>query len=325
MRDLWRSTVSLLWQHPILWLPVAILEFVDFSLQWLEQLFRHWFIQKLLLQLSEKHSVLSNSPIYNEPTQHAMNRAIVLTAPLDWCVLLVYNLLLTCAIVATAAILLQIAQTGSGTLRDAITPIKTSIRRIRDFALTLYGLNLIGHFLTSFLAPQIQHLNLDNFQSRLVQMLEHILSLSIRSQIALEQANLFNNLFANLWPIPITLCVVYIIAPLQVRLLLPPNSGTTAKQTRHARILWFLAIVAFTVTTCATFILQTSLSFALHQSLSIIYSFEVVRHLISIAIYAALFVAIYLIAYPESPLAIPPIQPITPPDEEDTPTAEEAP
>jgi len=316
MRDLWRSTVSILRQYPILWLPVAIVEFIELILRWLESLFRHWLIQKLLLWLSEGHSVLSNSPVYGEPTQHLINKAIIIAAPIGWCFLLLYNVLLTCAIVAIASMLQRIPEAGTGTLCDAVAPVKSYTRRILVFAFTLFGLNVIGQAITSFLAALIQPINLNHFQSTL----EQLLSLSVRSQIALEHSNLILGLIGNIWPIPITLCVVYIIAPLLVRLLQPPDSNPTAQQARIARIAWLLAIVTSTVATCASFLLEASLSFALQPSLSISYLFQVVIHLIRLAIYVPLFIAIYLIANPDSPLAIPP----NPPPEEEAPSADDA-
>jgi len=324
MRDLWRSTTSLLRQYPILWLPIAIVEFIELILSWPESLFRHWLIQKLLLWLSEGHSVLSSSPVYGAPTQHAINMAILLATPIGWCILLLYNVLLTCAIIAIASMLQRIPEAGSGTLRDAVAPIKSSIHRILVFAFTLFGLNVIGQSIAGLLFPLVQSINLNHLQSKLVQMLEHILPLSVRSQIALEHTNLISNIFANLWPIPITLCVVYIIAPFQVRLLQQPDSNSTAQQVRSARIVWFLAILTSTAATVVSHVLETSLSIALQPSPIIFYLFEVVEHLISVAIYAPLFIAIYLIANPDSPLAIPPAPQNTPPEEEDVPPAEEA-
>ncbi|MGP8259513.1 MAG: hypothetical protein ACLQM6_06110 [Acidobacteriaceae bacterium] len=324
MRDLWRCSKSLIRQYPILWLPVAIVEFIDVILGWLERLFRHWLIQKLFLWMSEEHSVLSKSPVYGQPTQHVMNQVMIITVPLGWCILLLYNVLLACAIVAMASMLQRIPEAGTGTLRDTVAPVKSSIRRIMVFAITLFGLNVIGQSITAFLTALIQFPNLNHLQSALEQMLEHILSLSVRSQIALEHSNLIVNLFGILWPIPITLCVVYIIAPLQVRLLQPPDTNPTAQQVRSARIVWLLAIVTSTLATCARVLLQTGLVVALQSPVSISYLFQVVTPLISVAIYTPLFIAIYLIANPGSPLAIPPIPPGIPPEEEDVPPTEEA-
>jgi hypothetical protein len=298
---------------------VAIVEFVELILRWLESLFRHWLIQKLLLWLSEGHSVLSNSPVYRAPTQHVINKAIIIAAPIGWCILLLYNVLLTCAMVAIASMLQRIPEAGTGTLRDAVAPIKSTVRRILVFAITLFGLNVIGQTITSFLALLVQPINLNNFQSRL----EQILSLSLKSQIALEQSNFISNIFANLWPIPITLCVVYVIAVLQIRLLQPPGTYPTAQQIGNARIVWFLAAITSTVATCASILLEASLLIVLQQSHSIIYLFDVVIHLIRLAIYAPLFIAIYLIATPESPLLISSTL-AGPCPEEDTPPAEEA-
>ena len=318
MRSLWHSTVSVLRQHPILWLPVAIVEFIDFNLRWLNNLLHHYLIQHIFLRQSEDSSVLSATAIAH--LHASIHRSEYLTVPLDWCVLLLYNLLLTCTMVATAAMLQRIAQTGIGTLRDAVPPILSSARRMMVFALTLFGLNVIGHSLAGILSSLMQPLNLIDFQTKL----EKILSLSLKSSVALEKSNLFNNLFNNLWPIPITLCVVYIIAPLQVRLLQPPNTNPTTQQTRQARIAWSLAIVTSAIAICTMLLLQVTLSFVPQASPGIVYIFQAVTYLISIALYAPLFIAIYLIATSESPLLISSTLPDAGP-EEDVPPTEDAP
>jgi hypothetical protein len=61
---------------------------------------------------------------------------------------------------------------------------------------------------------------------------------------------------------------------------------------------------------------------ALQQSSIIFYLSLVIARLISIAIYVPLFIVIYLIANPDSPLAIPPAPQDTLP-EEDTPPDDE--
>jgi len=317
MRDLWRSTVSLLRQHPILWLPVAIVEFIDFILTWLRSLLDNYVFHQLLLRQSEGRSVLSTSPLSVEPTHATLQTLKYITFPISLTTLLIYAVLFACALFATAAILQRIADTGTGTLRDAVAPIKSSIRRILVYALTFFGLNVISGSLIVFLSPLTQFLNLLNFQSKL----EQLLMLSIKSQIALEQSNIISNLFSHLWPIPITLCVVFIIAPLQVRLLQPPDSNPTAQQTRKARIAGTLAALASAA--CAFILLQIRFWFFPYSSPGVHYFFQAVPSLITTAIYAPLFIAIYLIANPDSPLAIPPAPQNTPPEEEDLPPAEE--
>ena len=38
MRNLWRATAQLFWQHPILWLPVALADAIALSLLYLQRL-----------------------------------------------------------------------------------------------------------------------------------------------------------------------------------------------------------------------------------------------------------------------------------------------
>lgn len=313
MQTLCRSTTSVLRQYPILWLPVAIVEFIDFNLRWLESILRQHLIKQLFLRQSEDHAVLSATAL-----AHILQRTNFFTVAFSLCTLFVYDFFLACAMVATAALLQSIAETRSGTLRAITTPILSSIRRILVFATTLFGLNVIGRALSRILSQMLQPLNLIDFQSKL----EMLLSLSLRSQIALERSNVISNILNNLWPIPITLCVVYIIAPLQVRLLQPPDTDSTAQQTTSARIAWFLAIVISAVAVCIILLLQVSLSFVSQLAPGIVNMFQAVTYLISIAIYAPLFIAICLIATPQSSLLIPSESPASQPEEIVPPTVD---
>jgi len=323
MRDLWRSTVSLLRQHPILWLPVAIVEFIEFNLNWLRSLLSNYYFHQLLLRQSEGRSVLSVSPLSVAPTHATMQKLVeYITFPIGVTTLLIYAVLLACALFATAMILQRIAGTGSGTLRDAVAPIKSSIRRILVYALTFFGLNVIAGSLIGFLSPLVHPLNLLIFQSKL----EKVLSLSLQSQFALERSNFIptfiNSLCSYLWPIPIALCVVYVIAPLQVRLLQPPDTNPTAQQARSARIAGVLA--ALVIAACAFVLLQVRIWLIPSSFPGARYFLQEANSLITLAIYAPLFIAIYLIATPESPLNIVSTPPTAQP-EESAPPAEEAP
>jgi hypothetical protein len=322
MRTLWRSTTSLLRQHPILWLPVAIVEFINFNLRWLENLFNNWKFHQLLLRQPEGRSVLSASPLSVAPSHATMLKLNYISIPLGLSTQLLYDVLLACALFATAVILQRIAETDSGTLRDAVAPIKSSIRRILVFALTLFGLGVIASSLIGFLSPLIHPLDLLNFQSKL----ENVLSLSLQSQFALERSNLIptliNSFYNYLWPIPIALCVVYVITPLQVRLLRPPDKNPTAQQARCARIAGTLAALA--IAACAFVLLQVRIWLIPSSFPGARYFLQEANSLITLAIYAPLFIAIYLIATPESPLNIVSIPPTAQP-EESAPPAEEAP
>jgi hypothetical protein len=98
--------------------------------------------------------------------------------------------------------------------------------------------------------------------------------------------------------------VVYIIAPLQVRLIQPPDTNPTAQQASRARIAGTLAALASAA--CAFLLFQFRFGVIPSSSPGALYFFQLITSLITLAIYTPLFIAIYLIATPESPLDIPP-------------------
>jgi hypothetical protein len=238
------------------------------------------------------------------PTHATMLKINYIYIPIGVTTQLLYDILLACALFAIAVMLQRIAETGSGTLHDAIAPIKLSIRRILVFAFTLCGLEVIAGLLISFLSPLLPAF----YQPDLQIKLEHLIPLSVSYQIALQTSKvlsyLFSQLFAYFWSIPITLCVVYIIAPLQVRLIQPPDTNPTAQQASRARIAGTLAALASAA--CAFLLFQFRFGVIPSSSPGAIYFFQLITSLITLAIYTPLFIAIYLIATPESPLDIPP-------------------
>jgi hypothetical protein len=183
-----------------------------------------------------------------------------------------------------------------------------SIRRILVFAFTLCGLEVIAGLLISFLSPLLPAF----YQPDLQIKLEHLIPLSVSYQIALQISKLLSYLISNgfvyFWLIPITLCVVYVIAPLQVRLLQPPDTDPTAQQARSARIAGTLAALASAA--CAFLLFQFRLWVHPPSSPGTMYFFQAATSLIALATYVPLYIAIYLIATPESPLsALPETQP----------------
>jgi hypothetical protein len=299
MRTLWRSTVSLLRQYPVLWLPVLLAAFINFNLRWITDFFRHWLIQRILPWLSEGHSVLSNAPVYGGLSQQAINKAILLVSPLEWATRFLSDLILACALVATAAILHSIAQTGRGSLRYAAVPIRSSGSRIAIFSLILFGVNVVAGFLVGIIAPLVWSLHLPD-------LLERILSLSLSSRLEVEKLNLFPNLIGNLWPLPITLCVVWVIAPLQIRLIQPPGSISAPDQIKRARMAALVTALVATAVSLLVLLAESTL-FLLHLPASnpAFHAIEAIASLIDHAPYVPLFVALYLIATPGSPLADP--------------------
>jgi tetrahydromethanopterin S-methyltransferase subunit C len=307
MRTLWRTTASLLRKYPILWLPAILAEVLAFNIGWLENLLRHWLIQKLLPWLSEGHSVLSNSPVYGAPTQQVMNKVIFLATPIEWGARFLSDAIFACALVATAAMLRRISHTGIGTLREAVAPIAASSRRILIFSLKIFGLNIAFRSMAGLLSPLIVSVNPQTIQGKL----EALFSLSLKTSNALEKLNLVPNLINDLLTLPITLGFVYIIATLQLRLIQPQNFNPTPEQKKPARLAAIYAAVAFIVLG----ILTSTVEFILLQQLSpasnlVVYAVRTITSLITAIPYVPLYIAFYLIANSDSPLAtLPEAQP----------------
>jgi hypothetical protein len=297
MRTLWRSSISILRQYPILWLPVLLAEFINFNLRWFTNSCRHWLIQRILPWLSEGHSVLSNGPVYGGLSQQVINKAILLASPLEWVSRFLSDLMLACALVATAAILYNIALSGRATLRDAAMPVRSSGSRIFLFSLILFGVNTVAGFLVGIIAPLVWSLHLPD-------LLDRSLPLSFSARSAVERMNLFPNMIGNIWALPITLCVVWVIAPLQIKLIQPPGSIPTPDQTKRARMAALVTALVATAVGLLVLLAESPLfPLQLPASNLTLHAIEAIASLIDHTPYVPFFIALYLIATPGDPRA----------------------
>jgi len=283
MRSLFRATLSLVRSNPILWLPVAIVEVVNFNLRWLERIVHRELATQLAIHLSQAHSVLSENTYIAAPTPDLIRKVTALTAPITFGSQLLCDFLLAAAMVATAVILESLSQTGRASLRASIAPTAGSSYRIFIFSLKLFGLNLVSGAIVGLLAPLVASL-------RLPQTLEGSFPLSLRSSLALETSGLIGNLVTYLWILPVTLAVVCVIAPLQVRLIQPPDSVPAPDQAKRARLAGILAAVSIST---LTFLVSTLEAFLFQM-----------RPTSSLLTYAAGFAAILITAVPNIPLYI---------------------
>jgi hypothetical protein len=161
--------------------------------------------------------------------------------------------------------------------------------------------------MAGLLSPLIVSVNPQTIQGKL----EALFSLSLKTSNALEKLNLVPNLINDLLTLPITLGFVYIIATLQLRLIQPQNFNPTPEQKKPARLAAIYAAVAFIVLG----ILTSTVEFILLQQLSpasnlVVYAVRTITSLITAIPYVPLYIAFYLIANPDSPLAtLPEAQP----------------
>ncbi len=297
MRNLWRTTTYLFWQFPILWLPLILAKFAGFGLRSAERaLFHQWAI-RFLLWLTETHSVLSGATIQGTLTPQIMAKAEILAAPLALGTQFISTFLLASSMVVTAALLSDIAETGrSGSLQTAMPPVAASIRRILVYSLKLFALDVLSGTLASLLMP---------WATGLQSNIEIWMRLSIEFRISLERMNL-----------PIYLCnllfalgIAYIIAPIAIRLLQPQGSTPTPQQAKTARIAWILTAVFGTILGVAVSGIEASFFQQLHTTSDLAaLSISAIASVINALPNIPLFIALYLIATPNSPLTNPPIE-----------------
>lgn len=313
MRTLWRSTTSVLRQHPILWLPVIVVDITTFYLNWIERMLQHHLTYQLVSWLSQGHSVLSIKPVYVPPTTSMTMRVVLLTAPLPWIAHFLSLVLYTIAMLTTAAMLSNVAEAENARpLLHAVTSaVATSRRRILGFAVKLLALFMVS----LVLAAPLSVLGL-----RLQTFLETTPYLSLKFQLDLAKANLLGYAIA----LPLMITIAFVITPIALRLLRSPESVLAPQETSQARIAAILTVVV--VATLDIFVPRVESSFLqqINTTSNLVVRLSDTAASVIIALpYAFLFIAFYLIVNPESPLAFP----LTPPNaepEEDAPPTEEA-
>ena len=309
MRTLWRTAASLLRQYPILWLPLILVEFINFNIRWFERVVQRSLTQQLLPWLTESRSVLGATD-HIPPTVQTLRNLSLLLLPLGLGTELITIILGAAALVATAALLRSLAEGRPATPPEALPSIASSRRRIFLFALTLLGLQVVSNLLTSFLSPLIFSINPEDKLGRL-------LSLSLKSQNALQASHLIPNLISHLWVLPIVLCIVYIVAPLQARLAQPPEAAPVPDHAKQARTAAILTAVAMSALSFLVAMLEVPLFQLLRPaSTLVLYPVSAITSLITALPYVFLYIAFYLIANPDSSLITTPEIPLdlpTPP------------
>jgi hypothetical protein len=313
MRTLFRTTASLLRQYPILWLPLVLAELINFNITWFERMLRRSLMQQLLPWLTESHSVLGGATGHIPATAQTIRNLRLILLPLSLGTELLCIFLSAAALVVTAEILRSLAEARPATLPAALPSIAPSRRRILIFSLALLGLKSISDVLTTFLSPLVFSFNLED-------KLEHLLSLSLKSANVLEATHLIPNLVSHLWVLPITLCIVYIIAPLQARLAQPPDAAPVLDQAKQVRIAAILTAVAMSALSFLVAMLEVPLFQLLRPaSTLVLYPVSTITSLITALPCVPLYIAFYLITTPGSPLASTPDSPDPLPEQPQSP------
>ena len=277
MRTIWRTTAYLFWQHPILWLPVILADLIAFCLRLLQGWMTHAVINSLLVE----HSVLSSNP---EPLQ---------TLPVAWAAafgasrLLVefLNLCLYATAMVAISILIPalIAQT-----KKPWQQVPVAVKRLRVQTLLLsmkiFGMLLVAMFLNIELMAYLPRLHFFQMQSTFD---------GLRDQSIALIAVLFG-------------AIAWLLAPSAVAILRPPESlprdASSLRQGRNFAAISVLASVAIyflTTVVAPSFVPLLRIAFGMQF-------FWAVASAASALPYIPLFIAFYLIANPDTLLALTP-------------------
>ncbi|HKF48963.1 MAG TPA: hypothetical protein VKB38_16505 [Terracidiphilus sp.] len=129
MREIWRKTVEIFWEHPVLWLPFVIADLCTFALSQSSS----WSARAILYSQTTSRSVLGGkSAIYNPA---AIHNAWMYSAPIAVAAHYLNVCLLTAAFVLIARATQLILQEQTGGIGLAFAELKTSLRRILWFSL----------------------------------------------------------------------------------------------------------------------------------------------------------------------------------------------
>ncbi len=148
MNNIWRRTVFLFWQYPVLWLPVLVADFAGYWLTRLQQLLTHQIV--LWIVQSGQHSVLGDIPAPITYQSSTVMKAALLTAPLVWGNYFLHIAIYTLAFVITAGLVRNRSHELSSGLvlsqiKDQVMPIlKFALKALALFAIAAILFNLLG-------------------------------------------------------------------------------------------------------------------------------------------------------------------------------------
>ena len=274
MRTLWRTTTHLFWQYPILWLPAFLADLTAYCLR----SFQAWMTHAVINNLVAGHSVLSNTP---EPLN---------TVPVAWSIVfatsrLVVELLnfsfYAIAMIALSILIPALIAQAKTRWQKILFAVKQLRVQILLFSMKIFGMLLIAAFLDTELMMYLPRLHVLPMSSTFGDMRDQNIAL-----IAL--------LFA---------AIAWLIAPSAVALLRPPESPPNdTNSLRHARTFAAVSVVA----TVALYQLATIARPSFTPLLTTPFSahiFWAIASAISAIPYIPLFIALYLIANPNTRVA----------------------
>lgn len=275
MRELWRRTADLFWEHPILWLPVLAADLLGQCVTQLQQLLTH----RIVLSLVERHSVLGNTPDLVAYKAAAM-KAALLIAPFVWGSYFINICLYTMAFLVTARLVFTFQEQPSAA-SFAATLKAGHPRRIFVFALKIFAMFILA----AMLLLAVDLFVVSTHQAKLVAMA----------------------LWADGAAMVVSVCIAYCIVPSSLRLIKDRNSFLADESIWRGRSIAILvvaasSVIAFCVQTAEQSLLGTS---PVHPMTLL--ALGAIASLFAAVPYVPLFIALSLVAMQDDDEVQPPV------------------
>ena len=267
MRQLWRNAANLLWQHPILWLPLLFADLLAFCLGKVQTLLAHAIAVRSL----QEHSVLGNTPYINIHRDTSQVWEQLLTSSSGLLIQFLSVCFYTAAFLITASLVRLFLQNLSPNLWSAVKSANLRLPAIFSFSLKLFVLSfVIALFITTPL-------------------------LFFRSHLGSIVATPY---FAYGLTLLISLCVAWIITPAAITLLRSPNFKPITSKTIMQGI--SSSILTVTASTTLAFLAQIAqrslLSNSAHIQPIAIQAIHAIASLLTSVPYIFLFIILALLA-----------------------------
>lgn len=194
MRQLWRNAANLLWQHPILWLPLLFADLLAFCLGEVQKLLAHAIAVRSL----QEHSALGNTPYTNIHRDTSQVWEQLLTSSSGLLIQFLSVCLYTAAFLITANLVRLFLQNLSPNLWSSVKSANLRLPAILSFSLKLFVLSFV---IALFITTPLYFVFFRNHRGNIVA----------------------TPYFAYGVTLLISLCVAWIITPAAITLLRSPN------------------------------------------------------------------------------------------------------
>jgi hypothetical protein len=156
VRQVWRETTALFWEHPVLWLPILGADLFSFFLTSVRKQIAHLVIYRLVLDVPSVLGGARRLPDPGDPSSHGfILKAAVVGALFDWSAHFIQIVLYTIALFMVVALVRNIQQRTKLPFLPAIQFVRLKWTPIFALSLRLLGLVVMLAILLGSIAMTI--------------------------------------------------------------------------------------------------------------------------------------------------------------------------